>query len=132
MNATGKGDANNWYLTVAAMQKKMADPVLKRLDPFIARHAGLAEPPEYEWIPLTDMSEVEQSEIDERRVNMLNTALSMAAMDEPEARERLSQIEWFGELSADFEPPTDPVEEMKLEMLKAGPPGGNGNGGPPR
>ena len=131
MNATGKADANNYALHVGGMQKRILDPVLKRLDPFIARHAGLAEPPEYEWVDLTDVSELEQAQIDDLRVKQLETSLNMAAMDEPEARERLSKIEWFGELSADFEPPTDPVEEMKLEMLKAGPPGGNGNGGPP-
>ena len=59
MNATGTSDANNWALTVAGKQREMVDPVLRRLDPFIARHAGLREPPEYEWIPLTDLSELE-------------------------------------------------------------------------
>ena len=42
MNATGKADANNYAMHVAAMQQRLVDPVLHRMDPFIARHAGLA------------------------------------------------------------------------------------------
>ena len=69
LNATGKSDANNYAMHVAAMQKRILDPVLKRLDPFIARHAGLAEPPEYEWVSLTlTLPKQEQAEMDERSI----------------------------------------------------------------
>lgn len=136
MNATGKADANNYAMHVAAMQQRLLDPVLKRLDPFIARHAGLTEAPEYEWIELTDISETEQAEIDERRAKSAIEVLTGGAVDEDEVRERLSQIEWWGELKANWEPPVDPMEEKmkaaELEMMKAGPPAANGNGGPPR
>ena len=134
MNATGTSDANNWALTVAGKQREMVDPVLKRLDPFIARHAGLAEPPEYEWVPLTDISELEQAEIDERRTKMAGQALNDGFVDEDEVRERVSQIEWWGELKANWEPPTDPAMEMDAELnaarikqMSSGN-GGNGNG----
>ena len=132
LNATGKSDANNYAMHVAAMQKRILDPVLKRLDPFIARHAGLAEPPEYEWVDLVDITEAEQAEIDERRGKMAGQALQDGWTDETEVRKRMSKVEWWGELSPDWEPPVDPIEEEKkvaeLEMLKAGPQSGNGNG----
>ena len=48
----------------------------------------------------------------------------------------MSQVEWWGELKANWEPPVDEMEEKmkvaELEQMKAGPPSGNGNGGPPR
>ena len=125
MNATGKSDADNYATHVAAMQTKMLDPVLQRLDLYIARHAGLREAPEYEWIPLTDISESEQSEIDERRTRMATEALNAGAVDEPEVRERLSQIEWWGELSADFSPPPSVEDELartRLEQMQGGGP----------
>ena len=139
MNATGKSDANNWALTVAAMQTRRLDPVLKRLDPFIARHAGLREAPEYEWIPLTDVTEKEQAEIDKLNTETLNLGLTGGWTDEDEVRERASQIELWGELAANWEPPVDEMEQAQQEMdadLNAARikqmANGNGNGGPPR
>ena len=116
MNATGKSDADNYAKHVAAMQTKLLDPVLKKLDMFVARHAGLQEPPEYEWIPLTDISELEQADIDFKRVESLNAALNAGWTDEEEVRERASKIEWWGELEANWDPPVDEMEEARLGM----------------
>ena len=55
-------------------------------------------------------------------------SLNSGMIDEDEARERLSQLEWWGELAPGFEPPSDPMEMAKLEMLRAAPQDGNGNG----
>ena len=141
MNATGKSDANNWALTVAAMQTRRLDPVLKRLDPFIARHAGLREAPTYEWIPLTDVTEKEQAEIDKLNTETLNIGLTGGWTDEDEVRERASQIELWGELASNWEPPVDEMEEAQQEMdadlnaarIKQMANGiTHGNGGPPR
>ena len=101
------------------MQTRRLDPVLKRLDPFIARHAGLREAPEYEWIPLTDVTEKEQAEIDELRGKMAGQALNDGWTDEDEVRERMSQVEWWGELQANWEPPVDPMEE-KMKVCGTG------------
>ena len=135
MNATGTSDANNWALTVAGKQREMVDPVLRRLDPFIARHAGLREPPEYEWIPLTDLSELEQAEVDKLNTETLLAGLAAGMTDEDEVRERASTIGLWGELAPNFEPPPDPEAEMNAELNAARikqMSSGNGNGGPPR
>ena len=53
-------------------------------------------------------------------------ALNSGMIDEDEARERLSQLEWWGELAPGFEPPSEPMEMAKLEMIQAGQPNGDG------
>ena len=139
MNATGKADANNYAMHVAAMQMRLLDPVLKRLDPFIAAHAGIAEAPEYEWIPLSEMTAQEKAEVDKLNTETLNLGLTGGWTDEDEVRERASAIDLWGELAPNWEPPVDEMEEAQQEMdadLNAARikqmANGNGNGGPPR
>ena len=93
---------------------------------------GLRKPPEYEWVDLVDITEAEQAEIDERRGKMAGQALQDGWTDETEVRERMSKVEWWGELAPDWEPPVDEMEEemkvAELEQMKAGPQSANGNG----
>ena len=138
LNATGEGDARDWRITVSAMQERILDPVLKDLDMMIAKHAGLNEPPEYEWIPLGEMTEQEQAEVDKLRVETLDIMYKSGAIDEDEYREKASQQEFFGELG----PWAGPNEMQQIEMdqqaqeaedrmKQAAMRNGNGNG-PPR
>ena len=87
---------------------------------------GWREPPEYEWVPLADLSELEKAEIDASRGKAAGQALNDGWTDEDEVRERMSQVEWWGELKANWEPPVDEMEEKmkvaELEQMKAGPP----------
>lgn len=140
MNATGASDANNYAIHVAAMQKKLLEPVLDRLDLMVAKHAGLSAPPEYEWVPLTDLSEKEQAETGKLRVEAASIAYGDGVIDEDEYRERLSQEEWWGELGPWAGP--NQMQEMELERedaereermkaLSARTNGSNGNGGRP-
>ena len=105
MNATGESDRDNYGVMVAANQKNRLEPALDRLDPILAAHAGLAEPPEYEWIPLFELSEGDQAEVTKVRTETTLKALLEDAVDVDEARERLSQDPWWGELAPGFEPP---------------------------
>ena len=111
------------------------DPVLKRLDLFIATHAGIAEAPEYEWIPLSEMTAQEKAEVDKLNTETRLAGLNGGVADEDEVRERLSSIELWGDLAPNWEPPVDEMEqaqqEMELKVMQAGI-NGNGNGGPPR
>ena len=116
MNATGKADANNYAMHVAAMQMRLLDPVLKRLDPYIAAHAGIAEPPEYEWIPLSEMTAQEKAEVDKLNTETLNLGLTGGWTDEDEVRERASSIDLWGELAPNWEPPVDEMEQAQQEM----------------
>lgn len=115
MNATGEGDARDWRITVAAMQKKLLDPVLRRFDQFTARHAGLAEPPPYEWIPLGDMTDMELAELSEARSKTTRETYVAGLVDEDEARERLAQDDWWGELGPWTPSQADQMEMERLE-----------------
>ena len=98
MNATGDSDADNYGLMVAAkQQEKLTDPLM-RLDLAISRHAGLDEPPEYEWLPLFDLSEEQQALADKARTESVSLAYKDAAIDEDEYREQLSKMPWWGVL----------------------------------
>ena len=112
LNATGEGEARDWRITVAALQKSMLDPVLQRVDMMIARHAGLAEPPEYEWLPLGEESEREQAEVLKMRAEAITMLHAAPMIDEEEGRAIMSQDEWVGELG-DWVPPPMP-EPMPL------------------
>ena len=114
LSATGEGDARDWRIAVAGYQKEILDPVMRRFDAMIARHAGLAEPLDYEWIPLGELTEMEAAEVAERRLNPLSKAFELGVINEEEWRERASQDEWIGE----FEVWT-PSEMTEMEMETA-------------
>ena len=138
MNATGSADADNYAIRVAAMQKKLLDPVLRRLDMMVARHAGLNEPPEYEWVPLTDLSEKDSAEISKLQGETLNLAYTDGVIDEDEYRERLSQNEFWGELGSwagpnqmqelEFEREDQKAEEQAAQMKAMNGAKANGSG----
>ena len=140
MNATGSSDADNYAIRVAAMQKRLLDPVLRKLDIMVARHAGLSEPPEYEWVPLTDLSEKDRAETAKLQGETLNLAYTDGVIDEDEYRERLSQNEFWGELGSwagpnqmqelEFEREDQKAEEQADRMKAMA--SSNGNGGPPK
>ena len=115
MNATGASDAQNYGMAVQANQEKMAEPAIRRLDPLIARHVGLSEPLEYEWVPLFNLSEKEQAEISKLRTETILMPLNDRAIDESEVRERLSEDDFsFGPLSPNWEPP-EPEDDDLLQ-----------------
>lgn len=116
LNATGEGDARDWRITVAALQKVRLDPVLWRLDQMTAAHAGLAEPPPYEWIPLGELSEGEESEVTQIRVEATARLYEAGLIDEDEARTMLAQVNYVGELG-DWAP--SQADEMAREEAEA-------------
>ena len=120
------------------MQKQLLDPVLRRLDMMVARQAGLNEPPEYEWVPLTDLSEKDRAETAKLQGETLNLAYTDGVIDEDEYRERLSQNEFWGELGSwagpnqmqelEFEREDQKAEEQADRMKAMA--SSNGNGSP--
>ena len=127
MNATGASDSTNYGIMVASLQNRLGKYPLHRLDRFVAAHAGLSEPPEYEWVPLFDLSEAEQGENFKSRTEAILAAFEKGVIDEDEARERLSEIEGWGELG----PFSDDMRESQLERLHPPPPEPSLNGNPP-
>ena len=100
LNATGESDMRNYALRVKSMQHRMLDEPVSVLDEVLARSSGVGEPPEYEWLPLVDLSQLEMAEITEKKVLALGGALAQGMMDEEEARTVLSGDEIIGELEA--------------------------------
>ena len=98
LNATGDGDWKNYSAMIAAMQVKQLTKPLKLLDMVVARHAGLPEPPEYKWLPLVDLSDEESANAEKAKAEVVLMAFKEGVITENEARERLSNLETFGEL----------------------------------
>ena len=121
MNATGESDMANYSMHVGAMQTGMLTDPLRRLDMVLARDSGLPEPPEYSFVPLTDMSDGDQAIAAKAKVEALKLAIEGGIMDEDEARMALDGDPVFGALPG--EAPGLPEPEFGA-MGPGGPPGG--------
>ena len=119
MNATGDSDMRNHVMMTEALREHQLTDPLEILDMVLARDAGLSEPPEYEWLSLLDMSDLEIAEAEEARAKALKLGLDMSAMDEDEVRKILSGGPVFGDLSGNAPEPPDPPEPF---MPGGGPP----------
>ena len=111
LNATGQSDMENYAIRVASLQKRLLSDPLRILDMVLARHVGLNEPPEYEWLPLLSMSPKVQAETTKLNMESITQAVTAGVIDEDEARERLSQEPLFGEL-----PQLTPEMRERMEM----------------
>ena len=98
LNATGESDMRNYALHVAAMQEAKLRGPLAMLDAVLARDAGLAEPPEYEFASLLDLSDADKAATAKVLAEALNTAIQAGIIDEPEARAALNGDPVFGDL----------------------------------
>ncbi|MDE2846038.1 MAG: DUF1073 domain-containing protein [Gemmatimonadota bacterium] len=120
MNATGESDMVNYAQHVAAMQNRLLTDPLMRLDEVLARNAGIGDAPEYEWLPLTDMSEVDQATIAKNKAEAMMAAVNSGVIDEDDAREALDGDAVFGTL-----------EGMAPGLPEPDPPPGGPPGDPP-
>jgi len=112
LNATGESDMVNYAQTVLAMQDNLLRKPLSTLDMILARSAGLREPPEYEWLPLTDTSEADKANTLKARVETLAAAITAGIIDEDEARRALDGDEFLGDLPGMA--PGPPMMEMDV------------------
>lgn len=99
MNATGDSDAANYELMVDTHRTDLDDEVLPRLDAMLAAHAGIGDPPEYDWLPIMEKSDLDRAQASKVRTEALMLTAGQV-LDEDEVRERLSEDELFGELGA--------------------------------
>ena len=124
LNSTGDSDMRNYAIEVSALQKRILTEPLSKLDAILARHIGLAEPPEYVWNSLVELSEKEKVEASKLRAETLNAAVMSGGIDENEWRERMTESgdELFGKLG--------PIDDDELERRRGGDPeGGDGDDG---
>ena len=119
-NATGESDMRNYAMHVKALQERLLTEPLSRLDLIIARSAGLREPPEYDFKPLTDMSDLERSQVALNVANATQIFHSIGAIDEFDAMEAADQLGIYPDDLTDSPPPGEPEPEMMI--LPAQPP----------
>ena len=122
LNATGEGDARDWRITVAAMQKRILTPVMRRMDRFIGAHCGVLQPLTYEWLPLGEMTDGEAAAVTKERVGAALALYQAGAIDEDELREIVSQDEWIGELGPYVPTGDDELDyeahELQVEQMR--------------
>ncbi len=116
-NATGDSDWQNYAVRVAAMQEDMLTAPLMILDEVVAKNAGLQKALEYEWTPLRSMTPEEESTVNLNNTQALVAAMTAGGLTEEEFRDRLANMELFGELP----PMTDQILK-KLQRISEGPP----------
>lgn len=143
MNATGRGDLENWYNYVERIQKRMIKSNLKYLLQLIFA-AGIVtgdieEAPkiEIEFSPLWSLSEVEQVQLEQQKVAVeqaraavAEAYVGMQVLDPSEIRKKLAETEEY-----DVETMLDDYTEEELEenapQPQGGMPGMEGGGMPP-
>ena len=95
LSATGDGDARDWRIEVEATRKRMVDPVIKKLFLMIARHVGLSEPPEWEWLKLGELSQLEEAQVLKTQTEAVNATYLNGLIDEDEGRQEIKEEEHF-------------------------------------
>ena len=63
LQATGDADMENYHDRLQSMQELEIEPAMANLDACLVRSAGAASDSEYKWLPFSQMSEKELSEI---------------------------------------------------------------------
>ena len=96
LNSTGEGDERNYAIDLLSFQRTNLTPQIRPLDAVIARNIGTAEPVEYDWLPITEISEKDRAETSRTRAQAVS--LASPYLLDGEARAALSGDELFGEL----------------------------------
>lgn len=108
---------------IRSLQEKHLVPVLKRLDPVLARNAGLSEPPMYEWVPLVTLAEERLAATAKLRVDVARAMKEGGLATLEETRALLRESEYFENVIEEEIP--DELEESEDDG------GGDGQGVPP-
>ncbi len=109
MNATGESDLMNYAVMVGAQQEVNLTEPLRQIDRFLLANLGMdiTQMYDYQFPPLVDISDKDQSEIDAKRIEALAALYDRNSITENEIRERVSNIQWIGDL-----------EELDIELLR--------------
>ena len=134
LSATGESDMRNYVIHMEALRQKQLAGPLAVLDEVLARDAGLAEAPEFEWLSLLELSDMDRAELALKRVESVEKVLASGLVDEDEGRELLKDDEMFAELAGGApdgwdELMAEPAVQLPpLQMIPGG--GANGEGAP--
>lgn len=95
LNATGEGDARNYYDFLDGLRKDVLKPILDRLDPYLWRDAigSVPKGAHYEFSPLWQMTEKEKAELAKSKAETAKTHAGLGLIpDEPLARALVNQL----------------------------------------
>ena len=98
LNATGNYEITVYAQTVASNQQQQIAPALDILDPILARDMGIDGDSEYEFVPLLDMSEMEQAELQNTKLASIVTAVNNGLITTEEARGIMSNMDLFASI----------------------------------
>lgn len=149
MNATGEGDLQNYYDSIAAQQDDDLRPQLERLDRVVLPSAGVLEELSWRFSPVRTLTAQQQAEVENKEadtlVKLVGTGLfDEAALEESYSNRLVESQRWPGYkekrdealASGDFEPGADDPSAIVPTQQGGGDPEGlAGTGGssePPR
>ena len=98
MNATGESDMQNYAAMIEAKRGAMLKDPMMMLDRVLARDAGIAEPPEFTWRSLMDMSDTDVATNAKMKAEALQIAIMSGMIDEDDGRAALDGDPVFGPL----------------------------------
>ena len=115
LNATGDSDAANYAIQVAAWQEYYLAQIILPLDQVLAKSVGLAEPPEYEWVPLLDMSETDRAIVTKTKMETIVAGVNGGIIDEVEARQALIADDMFADIDPEAVPEVEEPDPMMMQ-----------------
>ena len=117
-NATGDLDRMNYAMLIKAMQQNGLTDPMTTWDQVLARHLGVSEMPQYEWVSLIDFSELEILTNTKMLVETLAILVDKGMILEEEARNILiSRDDIFTDLPERTVPTEEEIEARRQESL---------------
>lgn len=110
LSATGDGDARDWRISVEGYRKEAIDDQWEMLMEAVARNAGLAEVPDWEWGMLGEANMEEQATIAKTLAETVKILVDTGVIELDEARDILRSSELI-DLDESWEPPVPSAME---------------------
>jgi phage-related protein (TIGR01555 family) len=100
-NATGESDMRNYYDDVSCLQENIFRPALKVLDAIIlSSHFGEFETPGFEFLPLRQLSDSEQAEVDLKKAQRDEVYFNLQIVSEMDIFSNLAQCGTYSGINA--------------------------------
>lgn len=90
MNATGEGDLQNYYDSIAAQQDDDLRPQLERLDKIVLPSAGIAEDLSWRFSPVRTLTAQQAADVENKEADTLSKLVTTGLFDEEALEESYS------------------------------------------
>ena len=116
MNATGDGDMMNYEITLKSLVRRKLHRNMITADRMMAARAGIAEPPQFRWMPLSSVREATQAEVTKQYSEAVKNFVESHGLGDEESRQFMSQLSFFADLPNKF--PEDMVPGSDMEAME--------------